>query len=96
MPERITDRIVAFRLPFTMEPKPGVRIERFVQAFFPKLAEFQRPPRHMKWRETNLAAVLPGACELKQVIAPAPMLVRAPMVALPIYEKWPIFTPGPR
>jgi TRAP transporter TAXI family solute receptor len=36
------------------------RIEKFVQAFFPKLAEFQQPPRHVKWRETNLAAVLPG------------------------------------
>jgi TRAP transporter TAXI family solute receptor len=36
------------------------RIEKFVNAFFPRLAEFQRPPRHTKWRETNLAAVLPG------------------------------------
>ncbi len=36
------------------------RIARFVEAFFPRLAEFQRPPRHVKWRETNLAAVLPG------------------------------------
>lgn len=36
------------------------RIERFVQEFFPRLSEFQKPPRHMKWRETNLAAVLPG------------------------------------
>ena len=36
------------------------RIEKFVEAFFPKLAEFQKPPRHPKWRETNLAAALPG------------------------------------
>lgn len=36
------------------------RIERFVNAFFPRLAEFQKPPRHGKWRETNLAAALPG------------------------------------
>ena len=36
------------------------RIDKFVQAFFPKLAEFQKPPRHPKWREANLAAVLPG------------------------------------
>lgn len=35
-------------------------MEKFVQAFFPKLAEFQKPPRHPKWRETNLAATLPG------------------------------------
>jgi hypothetical protein len=36
------------------------RIQKFVDAFFPKLAEFGKPPRHPKWRETNLAAVLPG------------------------------------
>jgi TRAP transporter TAXI family solute receptor len=36
------------------------RIQKFVDAFFPKLAEFQKPPRHPKWREANLAAVLPG------------------------------------
>jgi hypothetical protein len=31
-----------------------------VEAFFPKIAEFQKPPRHVKWREVNLAASLPG------------------------------------
>jgi TRAP transporter TAXI family solute receptor len=36
------------------------RIEKFVQHFFPRLAEFQKSPRHPKWRETNLAATLPG------------------------------------
>ena len=36
------------------------RIEKFVEQFFPKLAEFQKAPRHPKWREANLAAVLPG------------------------------------
>jgi hypothetical protein len=36
------------------------RIETFVNHFFPKLAEFQKPPRHPKWKETNLAATLPG------------------------------------
>jgi uncharacterized protein len=36
------------------------RIEKFVQRFFPKLAEFQKSPRHPKWHETNLAATLPG------------------------------------
>ena len=36
------------------------RVERFVEAFFPKIAEFQKPPRHPKWREVNLAATLPG------------------------------------
>lgn len=36
------------------------RIEKFVEQFFPRLAEFQKPPRHPKWSETNLAAVIPG------------------------------------
>ena len=36
------------------------RVQRFVDAFFPKIAEFQKPPRHAKWREVNLPAQLPG------------------------------------
>jgi uncharacterized protein len=36
------------------------RIQKFVETFFPKLADFQKAPRHPKWREANLAAVLPG------------------------------------
>ena len=36
------------------------RIQTFVDQFFPKLAEFQKSPRHPKWRETNLAATVPG------------------------------------
>jgi len=36
------------------------RVQRFVEAFFPKIAEFAKPPRHSKWREVSLAAELPG------------------------------------
>jgi len=36
------------------------RIQNFVDHFFPRLADFQKPPRHPKWREANLAAVIPG------------------------------------
>jgi uncharacterized protein len=36
------------------------RVAKFVEQFFPRLGDFQRPPHHPKWRETNLAAVLPG------------------------------------
>jgi TRAP-type uncharacterized transport system substrate-binding protein len=36
------------------------RVEKFVNALFPKIAEFRDPPRHVKWREVNLAAKLPG------------------------------------
>jgi uncharacterized protein len=36
------------------------RIEKFVDAFFSKLPELQKPPRHPKWQEVNLMTVLPG------------------------------------
>jgi TRAP transporter TAXI family solute receptor len=36
------------------------RIQKFVENFFPRLAEFQKAPRHPKWKEANLAAVMPG------------------------------------
>jgi uncharacterized protein len=36
------------------------RVQRFVEAFFPKIADFQQPPRHPKWHDVNLAATLPG------------------------------------
>jgi TRAP-type uncharacterized transport system substrate-binding protein len=35
------------------------RVQRFVEAFFPRITDFQRPPHHPKWREVNLAATLP-------------------------------------
>jgi TRAP-type uncharacterized transport system substrate-binding protein len=45
-------------------PKTNVdryrRVQRFVEAFFPKIDEFRKPPRHQKWREVNIAATLPG------------------------------------
>ncbi len=36
------------------------KIEKFVAAFFPRLAALQMPPRHPKWREVNLAASIAG------------------------------------
>lgn len=36
------------------------RIAMFIDRFFPRLGELQKPPHHPKWRETSLAAVLPG------------------------------------
>jgi uncharacterized protein len=51
--------LIAYNWPKT-NPDRYERIQRFVDAFFPKIAEFQKPPRHVKWREVNLAATLPG------------------------------------
>lgn len=50
--------LIAYNWPKRTEPYR--RLEKFVESFFPRLAEFQRPPRHPKWREANLAATLPG------------------------------------
>jgi TRAP-type uncharacterized transport system substrate-binding protein len=36
------------------------RIERFVERLFAKWDQFQKPPRHPKWRDVNLAATVPG------------------------------------
>jgi TRAP transporter TAXI family solute receptor len=36
------------------------RLERFVDAFFAKIGELQRPPFHPKWKEVALNATLPG------------------------------------
>lgn len=36
------------------------RVARFTQAFSPQFPDFQKPPRHVKWKETNLAAELKG------------------------------------
>ena len=36
------------------------RVSKFVDAFFDKFAEFQKPARHSKWREANTNATLKG------------------------------------
>ena len=36
------------------------KVSRFVDAFFSKIAEFQKPPRHPKWSESSIVAVVPG------------------------------------
>ena len=36
------------------------KVARFVDAFFTKFDEFQKPPRHPKWKESSIAAAIPG------------------------------------
>ena len=36
------------------------RVALFIDAFFSKFSQFQKPPRHGKWKEANLAATLRG------------------------------------
>ena len=42
------------------------RVKRFIDAFFSRFSEFQKPPRHPKWREVNLAAKVPGWTRFRQ------------------------------
>ena len=36
------------------------RVAKFIDAFFSKIDEFDKPPRHPKWREASIAATIPG------------------------------------
>lgn len=36
------------------------KVSRFIEAFFGRFDEFQKPPRHKKWREVSLNATVPG------------------------------------
>ena len=36
------------------------RVKKFVEALFSKIEDFQKPSRHPKWRNVNLAGRLPG------------------------------------
>ena len=36
------------------------RVGRFVDALFSKIDEFRKPPRHPKWSEASMSAVIPG------------------------------------
>ncbi len=46
------------------KPKRNQDFAVFVDAFFGKFARFQEPMRHPKWRDTNLAATVPGMTRL--------------------------------
>jgi TRAP-type uncharacterized transport system substrate-binding protein len=41
------------------------RMANFVNSFFSKFDEFRKPPRHPKWKEASLTAVIPGWTRLK-------------------------------
>lgn len=41
------------------------KVARFVKKFFDKFENFQKPPRHPKWKEVNLAANIPGWTRFK-------------------------------
>jgi TRAP-type uncharacterized transport system substrate-binding protein len=36
------------------------KVQKFVDALFSKIGEFSKPPRHPKWKESSITAVVPG------------------------------------
>jgi TRAP-type uncharacterized transport system substrate-binding protein len=41
------------------------RVARFVDAFFSRIDEFHKPPRHPKWKESSISIVVPGWTRFK-------------------------------
>jgi TRAP transporter TAXI family solute receptor len=41
------------------------KVAKFVDAFFTRFPEFQKPPRHAKWQEVSLTAQVPGWTRFK-------------------------------
>src|SRR5262252_11026127 len=55
--------LAAFNWPANTERY--ARVAKFVDAFFSKIDEFQKPPRHPKWRESSISIVVPGWTRFK-------------------------------
>jgi TRAP-type uncharacterized transport system substrate-binding protein len=56
--QTIADQVVLIGYNWPKNTDRFQRVQKFVQAFFPKIAEFRKPPNHPKWREVNLAVKL--------------------------------------
>ena len=41
------------------------KVQKFVDALFSKIGEFSKPPRHPKWKEASITAVVPGWQQFK-------------------------------
>jgi uncharacterized protein len=58
--ETIADRVVLIGYNWPRNTDRYRRVQLFVESFFPKVASFQKPPFHPKWREVNLSARIDG------------------------------------
>jgi TRAP-type uncharacterized transport system substrate-binding protein len=59
----VSDLLVTFNWPEKSDHYQ--RVANFVNAFFSKFDEFHKPPRHPKWKEASIAAVIPGWTRFK-------------------------------
>jgi uncharacterized protein len=58
--DTIADRVVLVGYNWPRNTDRYRRVQLFIEAFFPKVAAFQKPPFHPKWREVNLGAKIDG------------------------------------
>jgi uncharacterized protein len=58
--QTIADEVVLIGYNWQKNTDRYRRVQRFVDAFFPKIEEFRKPPNHPKWREVNLAVTVKG------------------------------------
>jgi TRAP-type uncharacterized transport system substrate-binding protein len=58
--DTIADRVVLIGYNWPKNTDRYRRLQQFVEVFFPKVATFQNPPFHPKWREVNVSAKIDG------------------------------------
>jgi TRAP-type uncharacterized transport system substrate-binding protein len=58
--QTIADEVVLIGFNWPKNSDRYRRVQKFVEAFFPKLEEFRKAPYHPKWREVNLAVAIKG------------------------------------
>jgi TRAP-type uncharacterized transport system substrate-binding protein len=58
--ETIADEVVLIGFNWPKNTDHYRRVQKFVEAFFPKIGEFRKPQFHPKWREVNLAVAIKG------------------------------------
>ena len=58
--QTIADEVVLIGYNWPKNTDRYRRVQRFVDALFPKIEEFRKPPNHPKWREVNLAVTVKG------------------------------------
>ncbi len=58
--QTIADEVILIGFNWPKNTDRFRRVQKFVDAFFPKIEEFRKPPNHPKWREVNLAVNIKG------------------------------------
>jgi uncharacterized protein len=58
--ETIADEVVLIGFNWPKNTDQYRRVQKFVEAFFPRIDEFRKPQFHPKWREVNLAVAVKG------------------------------------